>query len=354
MSSAPRICVLGGGGFLGSHLIEALISRTPAALVAVDTSLARLGHLASEPRLRCVEGTVKDTELLASVVDEAEVVVSLTALCVPSLYNTQPARVIDANFTDLLPLIELCTHQRKWLVHFSTCEVYGRPPASASLMAEEDTALVLGPVRSERWTYACAKQLLERLIWAHGTHGELPFTIIRPFNVIGPRMDFIPGIDGEGTPRVLACFMEALLRQQPLSLVDGGQQRRSFIYIDDFIEAVIGVLQARSRCEGEILNIGNPEYDMSIAELARRMITLYSRHFGGDPELPCRRVSALDFYGAGYEDVMQRIPDISKLQARIEWAPSTDLDQALLKIFEDYTARYGESLGLPASAEGEP
>ena len=84
-------------------------------------------------------------------------------------------------------------------------------------MVEDETALFLGPVARERWTYAAAKQLLERVIWAHGRHGGLPFTIVRPFNVIGPRMDFIPGVDGEGIPRVLACFLNALMRRDAVA-----------------------------------------------------------------------------------------------------------------------------------------
>jgi len=350
---AARICVLGGGGFVGSHLVEALLAHPAARLTVIDTSLARLGHLDDGPRLQRIEGSVADEALLAAGVAPADLVLSLTALCVPSLYNTQPVRVIDANFTELLPLVELCARRRRWLVHFSTCEVYGRPPASAALMSEEETPLVLGPIRAERWTYSCAKQLLERLIWARGARGELPFTIIRPFNVIGPRMDFIPGVDGEGTPRVLACFIEALLRQRPLPLVDGGHQRRSFIYIDDFVEAVLGVLRHRAACEGEILNIGDPTNDITIAELARRMIEIYARRFGGDPALPCRSVPAQELYGEGYEDVERRIPDISKIQARTGWAPRTGLDRALARIFADYTARYGRLLDSEEGAGRE-
>ena len=96
----------------------------------------------------------------------------------------------------------------------------------------------------ERWTYACAKQLLERVIWAHGAHGGLTFTIVRPFNVIGPRMDFVPGVDGEGMPRVLASFMNALLRGEELPLVDGGRAA-ALVHLDveDFVEAVVRIVE---------------------------------------------------------------------------------------------------------------
>src|SRR6185295_2961621 len=128
-------------------------------------------------------------------------------------------------------------------------------------MHEDETALALGPVHKERWSYACAKQLLERVIWAHGRHAGLPFTLVRPFNVIGPRMDFLPGVDGEGIPRVLASFMHALMTGEDLALVDGGGQRRSFLAVAELVDALCLVLDRPQHCRGEILNLGNPRND---------------------------------------------------------------------------------------------
>ncbi|HSS39682.1 MAG TPA: NAD-dependent epimerase/dehydratase family protein [Polyangia bacterium] len=232
-----RIAILGAGGFVGSHLVPHLAARADTEgadteIVAVDRNLDKLADRL--PGVRRIEADIGQPGLLDHVARDADVVVSLTAICNPALYNTRPLDVIDANFTDLVPLVKLCAARRRWLIHFSTCEVYGRSALDATgrpmrAMVEDETALFLGPVARERWTYAAAKQLLERVIWAHGRHGGLPFTIVRPFNVIGPRMDFIPGIDGEGVPRVLACFLNALMRGRPLQLVEGGRQRRSFL-----------------------------------------------------------------------------------------------------------------------------
>ena len=201
-----------------------------------------------------------------------QVVISLTALCNPAQYSTIPLEVIDASFTHLLPLVTRCAERKLRLIHFSTAEVYGRRALDAQgepteRMSEDDSCFLLGPVERERWTYSCAKQLLERVIWAHGQHGALPFTIIRPFNTIGARMDYLPGIDGEGTPRVLACFMNALLRGQPLPLVNGGQQRRAFMDVSDMVEAVCRVLERPKQSNGQIFNLGNPDNDVSIEEL---------------------------------------------------------------------------------------
>lgn len=130
--------------------------------------------------------------------------------------------------------IKFCVKHQKHLIHFSTCEVYGRTLSSYGLPAsdpvnfildEETTPMIMGPVSAQRWCYACAKQLVERLIYAHGTENGLKFTIIRPYNWIGPRMDYVPGVDGkdDGQPRVLASFMTALMKGEPLVLVNGGE-----------------------------------------------------------------------------------------------------------------------------------
>jgi UDP-apiose/xylose synthase len=273
-------------------------------------------------------------------------VLSLTALCNPALYNTDPIAVIDANYTDLVPLVKLCSQHQKRLIHFSTCEVYGRLALDASgrpteLMREDETALFLGPIARERWSYASAKQLLERLIWAHGQHAGLEFSIVRPFNVIGARMDFVPGMDGEGVPRVLACFMSALLQGEELCLVDGGGQRRSFIAIDEFVAGVLRIVEQRSACRGQIINLGNPANDVTIRELAETLAAHFCRRVPTAPLARFREVSAESFYGPGYDDSERRIPDITKARTLLDWHPSRTLDDMLPEIIDDYVARYG-------------
>jgi UDP-apiose/xylose synthase len=327
-------CVLGAGGFLGSHLTEALLALgADVTVTAVDTCFDKLDAPESD-RLRLLAGSVADeTTLDEALQGDPDAVLSLTALCNPALYNTRPREVIDANFTHLIPLVDRCTDRGLWLIHFSTCEVYGRPTPGEP-MNEERSPLVLGPVQRERWSYACAKQLLERLIWAQHRHARLPCTIIRPFNVIGPRMDFLEGVDGEGVPRVLACFMRALLAGEPLKLVEGGAQRRAFISVGDFVGAVLRVVARPAACKGQVLNIGNPDNDVTIAELARRMIAV----FGSDPG--CKNVDAEAFYGPGYDDAAFRIPDIERARGLLEWEPSESLEQMLPPIVEDYVRRY--------------
>jgi UDP-apiose/xylose synthase len=352
-----RVCVLGGGGFLGSHLVRALLEGEGCEVRVLDTSLEKLElpRPSGMERLHAALGSISDAGRVAELARGCDAVVSLVALCNPSLYNTRPLDVIRSNFLDLVPIVEMCSRERLWLVHFSTCEVYGKPSLGADgafePMNESMSPLVLGPVRAERWTYACAKQLLERWIFAEGEHGSLPFTIVRPFNVIGARMDFLPGLDGEGIPRVLACFMDALLRQTPLPLVDGGGRRRAFIDVSDFTDAVLRILDARELCAGEILNVGNPTNDVSIAELARMMIALYADRHGGDPRLGCRPVRGEELYGPGYDDAERRIPDIARIGELLGWRPRASLAEMLPPILDDYVSRYRHRIPV---GEGPP
>jgi UDP-apiose/xylose synthase len=353
--------VLGAGGFLGSHLVPRLAGHHGATVDAVDVNFDKLAT--GLPRVSRVQASITDPGLLDEITARADIVISLTALCNPALYNTRPLEVIDASYTDLVPLVKLCAERQRWLIHLSTCEVYGRRALTtggrpARCMDEERTALFLGPIHRERWTYAAAKQLLERVIWAYGQHRGLPFTVVRPFNVIGPRMDFIPGVDGEGIPRVLAAFMHALLAGEDLVLVDGGRQRRSFLSIDEFVDALLRIVERPQRCQGQILNLGNDRNDVSIRALARALVSAFraQRPDGAPPRL--RTQSAAEFYGPGYDDSVVRIPAMTKARRLLDWRPRLTLAEMLPPIVADYLARYqsriaGE-LRVRAATPGAP
>jgi UDP-apiose/xylose synthase len=346
-----RIAVLGAGGFLGSHLVPGLLERFACPIDAVDIDLGKLE--CTDRRVRRITARVEEPSLVEEVTRGSTLVLSLTALCNPALYSSVPLDVIDANFTHLLPLVRCCAERRVRLIHFSTAEVYGRRALDAdgapmAEMNEDSSALVLGPIAKQRWSYACAKQLLERVIWAHGEAG-LPFTIIRPFNTIGTRMDYLPGIDGEGIPRVLACFMNQLLRGEPLQLVDGGSQRRAFMAVGDLVEAMCRVVERGTVCDRQIINLGNPQNEMSIAELGRSLAAEFSRRVPGSPPARFESVSADRFYGPGYDDSQERVPDIEKARRLLGWMPVQSLSDMLPPIVEDYVLRYGPRIDTAAA-----
>jgi UDP-apiose/xylose synthase len=361
--ASPSICILGCGGFIGSHLVERILSRTPWHVLGMDRNPLKVSAWTSDPRFTFANADVDSSDLLDEFIEKSDVVVSLAALCNPSLYNTIPLEVIQSNFTRPVEIVERCSRLKKWLIHFSTCEVYGTTVSRAAhrqftletdIFSEDETPLVLGPVSAQRWTYACAKQLLERAIFAYGFERKLAYTIVRPFNFIGPRMDFLPGIDGEGVPRVLACFMDALLSGKPLKLVDGGKNFRSFTYIDDAIDALMAMLQMPEKAQGRIFNIGNPDNETTIAGLAKLMIRLYNelRPEFAVPPAWCETVLSSEFYGPGYQDSDRRVPDISKAQSLLGWEPKTSLVSALKTTMAYYIREYaGEHTDADARRE---
>jgi UDP-apiose/xylose synthase len=239
-------------------------------------------------------------------------------------------------------------------MHFSTSEVYGRTVSSLAGDAEYEqpdlyvldantSPMVLGPIEAQRWTYACAKQLLERLIYAYHAEKGLQFAIIRPFNFFGPRMDYLPGIEGEGKPRVLACFVSALLRNEPLHLVDGGTARRTVTSIHDAVDAMIAIMRRPNVALNQFYNIGNPNNEVTIRELADRLRQAFAKASGDRSYLdhPMVEISSAEFYGAGYEDSDRRMLRIDREMALLDWTPTRSLDVILEETSKYYYERYG-------------
>ncbi|RZB80354.1 UDP-D-apiose/UDP-D-xylose synthase 2 isoform C [Glycine soja] len=335
------ICMIGAGGFIGSHLCEKLMSETPHTVLALDVYSDKIKHLldpADSPlpwagRITFHRLNIKHDSRLEGLIKMADLTINLAAICTPADYNTRPLDTIYSNFIDALPVVKYCSENNKRLIHFSTCEVYGKTigaflPKDSPLrkdpayyvLKEDESPCIFGSIEKQRWSYACAKQLIERLIFAEGAENGLEFTIVRPFNWIGPRMDFIPGIDGpsEGVPRVLACFSNNLLRGEPLKLVDGGQSQRTFIYIKDAIEAVLLMIENPARANGHIFNVGNPNNEVTVRQLAEIMIQVYSKVSGEQTaETPTIDVSSKEFYGEGYDDSDKRIPDMTIINKQL-------------------------------------
>lgn len=345
-----NIAITGCSGFIGSHILKRLLSTSDYHIYGIDISESKIRHLINNESFTFCNHSITDTEKMKNILSQCGTVVSLAALCNPSLYNTKPIDVITINFTNALEIIKMCCEYKCRLIQFSTCEVYGKTLAGLSggkkpddyILKEDQTNLIMGPVSTQRWSYASAKQLLERIIYAYGFEYGLNYTIVRPFNFIGPKMDYIPGSDGEGTPRVLACFMKSLLYNKPLRLVDGGLNRRCFTFIKDAVDAFVRILENPEISNQQTFNIGNPKNEIAIKDLAYLMIELYEQiaprgSFSAGTEV----ISSLEFYGKGYEDSDRRVPDISKIQNMLGWKPETDLRKALLITIEHYIRKYG-------------
>ena len=353
-----KLVLLGCGGFIGSHLLDALLPVKSLRIEGWDPHDRKITCHLANPNLRLYRKALRDTTIyddLDKAIRDADVVINLAAICSPSQYNTKPLDVIYANLFDVYKIVEICSDYGKWLIHFSTSEVYGRTISSYVpnnsyddpdlYELDEDTApLIMGPVKNQRWTYACAKQVLERLIFAHHEQRRLPFTIIRPFNFFGPRMDFIPGRDGEGVPRVLACFMTALLDGKPMRLVDGGMARRTVVSIHDAVSAVMLMLEKPEKAMNQIFNIGNRDNEVTMAELADLMRRTYAKITGNQAfnDHPIELVTAKEFYGDGYEDCDRRMPNLDKARVLLGWTPRISLQDTITEAMTYYYNNYGK------------
>ncbi|MGH9441708.1 MAG: bifunctional UDP-4-keto-pentose/UDP-xylose synthase [Thermoanaerobaculia bacterium] len=346
-----KVLSLGSGGFIGAHLAQQLLENGHD-VTGIDTHTDKIADLLEHPRLEFIQRDVTDRAFdLEGAVADAEVVIDLVAHANPGIYVRNPLEVFRLNFQENLRIAEICIRQNRRLIQFSSCEVYGKTPVAVlngqlsdpenpayATFAEDRTDLIMGPVGRHRWIYACAKQLLERVLHAHGLDGRFNYTIVRPFNFIGPKIDYLPG-ETDGVPRVFSYFMEALLDGTPMKLVDGGRQRRCYTFIRDAVDCVARIVENRGGvCDREIFNVGSPDNETSIRELAELMRDLYSRHFAaGKTPLPeIIEVSAKEFYGDGYEDSDRRIPDIGKAQRLLGWTPRTRLAEMLMSTMEYY------------------
>jgi len=329
--------ILGAGGFIGSHLVERLLNEG-YNVVGIDVSDEKLGTEVLK-QIDFFRWDIRNHHSdIQRLISSSDLVVDLIAHANPSIYIKNPLDVISINFFENLFVAETCIRYSKHLIQFSSCEVYGMSGGSDRPFSEEETPLILGPICFHRWIYACGKQFLERIIHAHGLAGELNYTIIRPFNFIGPKFDYLIKDRSAGTPRVFALFLSALLHGTPLYLVDSGSQRRSFTYISDAMNALMIIIRNRDGIfNRQICNIGNPDNETSIANLASLMVRLYVEISGKVCLSEIKPVSGEDFYGRGYQDCDRRIPDIEKLK-RCGWKPCVNLVEALRRSMLFYLA----------------
>jgi nucleoside-diphosphate-sugar epimerase len=340
-----KVLLLGGGGFIGSHTTFAMLNHTKHHVLAYDLYDDKLADCLGHPRLKYIHGDIRlDHARLEELVKDVDLVVDLIAYANPSLYVSMPLEVYRLNFAENLIIAEYCVKHRKRLVQFSTCEVYGKTVVSLvhdrlpdpenpayAVFQEDTTPMILGPVCKHRWIYSCAKQLLERLLHAYGLEHCLNYTIIRPFNFIGPRIDHLPS-EHDGNPRVFSHFIQALKDGSPMYLVNGGQQCRTYTHIDDAVDCVLRIIENPAGvCDREIFNIGSPGNEVSIRGLACKMRDIYQRRWwdGTQPLPELVEVSGEEFYGTGYDDSDRRIPDITKAMTLLGWKPQYGLDETV-------------------------
>lgn len=347
-----KVLLLGAGGFIGSHLIDALSKKPEYEVTAVDLISNKLNEVIqlsdSHSSFKFLQIDIsKEGDQVSQLISDQDLVINMVAIANPGIYVKDPVATFELDFTENMKIIKLCIEHGKRLIHFSTSEVYGKSPSiyrpdKEFYFDEESSDLILGSVSKHRWIYASAKQLLDRVIHAYGLQNQLDYTIIRPFNYIGPRIDFLPS-EEEGFPRVFSFFMDALLYKKPLYLVNGGEQKRCYTFIDDATDAHLRIIEnINGKCTNQIFNIGSDENETTIKGLSEQMLDLYLNHFnrGSDHSYTFEIVSGEEFYGQGYDDSDRRLPNSSKIRNLTGWNPSYNLVAMLKTTMQYYIDRH--------------
>ncbi len=343
-----KILIFGVNGFIGHHLSQRILADTDWEIYGMDMQDERVRDLLGHPRFHFFEGDITiNREWIEYHVKKCDVALPLVAIATPATYVREPLRVFELDFEANLPIVRACVKYRKRLVFPSTSEVYGM--CADAEFDPEASPLVYGPINKPRWIYACAKQMMDRVIWAYGMEQGLDFTLFRPFNWIGAGLDSI-NTPKEGSSRVITQFLGQIARGEPIQLVDGGAQRRSFTYIDDGIDALLKIIvNARGIASGKIYNIGNPANNLSVRELATRMLELaadYPEYRINAAKVRLIETTATQYYGQGYQDVQQRVPKIATTRTELDWEPKVTMDAALRRIFEAYRTHIADASAL--------
>ncbi len=333
-----RVLILGVNGFIGHHLSKRILASTDWEVYGMDMQNDRLSDVMDERRFHFFEGDITiNKEWIEYHVRKCDTVLPLVAIATPATYVKEPIRVFELDFEANLPIVRACVRHGKRLVFPSTSEVYGMSPDKE--FDPESSPLVYGPINKPRWIYACAKQLMDRVIAGYGQQSGLDYTLFRPFNWIGPGLDSI-GTSKEGSSRVVTQFLGNIVRGEPIQLVDGGRQKRAFTYVDDGIDALMAVIANRNGIASrKIYNIGNPRNNLSVRELAESMVALaleYPEYRPSAKKVRIARTSAEKYYGRGYQDMQNRVPKIVNTRADLAWKPRVGMQDALRRIFDAY------------------
>ena len=317
--------VTGGAGFIGSHLVEALLERGDMVVAFDNLSTGRLrnlDHLGNHPNLRFVHGSVLDELAVDELMHKCDVVVHLAAAVGVKLIVEEPLRSFTTNIRGSETVIESAFRHRRPILLTSTSEIYGKNTA-VPLKEEDDR--ILGTPTVARWAYSTAKAVDE--ILAHAYHRErgLPTRVVRLFNTVGPRQSPAYGM-------VVPRLARQAVAGEPLTIYGDGTQSRCFCHVSDVVQALLGLID-NPDAVGGVFNVGSQE-EISILGLAERII----ERAGSSSTIEL--IPYDEAYPVGFEDMQRRLPSIDKIRALIGWQPTRTLDDILTETIAEAAAEH--------------
>lgn len=311
--------ITGGAGFVGSFLSEELLRRGHS-VCAVDNlstgKLENIAHLRENPDFELVIGNIMNKELMDDLIARSEAVFHLAAAVGVRLIIERPVETIETNILGTEIIYKLVNKHRKKVVITSTSEIYGK---NNEIPFRETADSVYGPTTKSRWSYACSKAIDEFLGFAYHHEKKLPLVIVRLFNTIGPRQTGTYGM-------VVPTFVQQALLGHPITVFGDGEQTRCFANVKDVTWAMAELAETPEAL-GQVFNIGTTEM-ISIKDLA----ALVKKLCKSDSKIV--KMAYDKAYEAGFEDMQQRKPDISKLQKLIGYEPKVNLEKTIGEIIE--------------------
>ena len=333
-----RYLITGGAGFIGSHLAERLLDRGDRVVLLDNLStgsMDNIRHLKSSERMEYHLDNIENRQLVAELVDDADVVVHLAAAVGVKLIVESPVKTIETNVNGTQLILEAACKKKKLVLTASTSEVYGK---NTNVPFHEDADLVLGPTTKGRWSYAASKALDEFLALSYWKEKKLPVIVVRLFNTVGPRQTGRYGM-------VLPNFVKSALDNTVISVYGNGKQSRCFCDVRDTVEGLIRLMDT-DRSVGEVINVGNTE-EITIEGLAQRV----KERTGSSSSI--EYVPYDKAYEPGFEDMMRRVPSVEKLQALTGFRPRISLDEIIGRVASFFQQRLEGDLHRVATTSAD-
>lgn len=331
-----KVLITGGAGFIGSHLSERHLQRGDEVYIIDDLStgsIENIEHIKDLPSFHYHLDTVTNHRLVAELVDLCDVVYHLAAAVGVKLIVESPVRTIETNIRGTEVVLEHAAKKRKRILIASTSEVYGK---REQIPFRESDDLVMGATSKGRWSYACSKAIDEFLAIAYWKEKKVPTVIARLFNTVGPRQTGRYGM-------VIPNFVRQALRGEEITVYGDGSQSRCFTHVSDVVGALMKLIE-HPQAVGDVYNIGSTQ-EVSILQLAERIKYL------ADSDSPISFLPYEKAYEEGFEDMLRRVPDITKIHSLIGYQPTFNLDEILMSVVDYERSKQLNRYGSPAPME---
>ncbi|MEW6025684.1 MAG: GDP-mannose 4,6-dehydratase [Planctomycetota bacterium] len=319
-----KYLITGGAGFIGSHLAEAILKQNDEVWIVDNLSTGSINNierLKANPKFHYIIDTIFNEPLLAEMIDNCDIVFHMAAAVGVRLIVESPVNTIETNISGTESVLKLANKKNKTVLIASSSEVYGK---SSKIPFSEEDDMIMGPTVKSRWSYACSKAIDEFLALAYWREKKLPAVVVRLFNTVGPRQS---GRYGMVIPR----FVQQALTGEPFTVYGTGKQSRCFTDVSDVVGALIKVVN-HPKAIGEVFNIGSNQ-EITIEDLAKKV---------KEKTKSASKIKYVPYdeaYESGFEDMLRRVPDLSKIEKLIGYKPTQSIDQILDRIIGYFKAQ---------------